>query len=442
MGLNFNNIYSFRFVNVSNFGLSFKNIKMKNYTWLQITTVLLTACLFVNMSCTEKEKIISKEQNKSVKSVKADTSSIQAANKTNNDSLDSDRQLLLFVGTYTTAIYVYKMDTATGALSKVCSSPSTNSPSYLAIHPNKKWFYSVNEYIGTISAFGFDSVKNQITFFNSVSSKGDGPCYVSIDKTGKYVMTANYNSGSVAVFPINADGSIGEASGFDQHSGAAPHAHMIVQADNNFVYNTDLGLDKIFIYNLDTTTGKIQDAGIDANTVTGAGPRHIAFHPNHLWAYVVCELGGIVEAFNIDNTSGALTFVQSASTLPSGSTETPGSADIHITPDGKYLYASNRGTVNNIAMFSISQDSGKLSLIGNQAANGNTPRSFIIDPSGKFLLVANQDGNNIVTFKIDYSTGKLIGTGIQTSLTSPVCLKFLITHKIKTATGIQTINLK
>jgi 6-phosphogluconolactonase len=422
---------------------------MRNYTWLQIITVFLTACLFVNMSCTEKEKIISKEQNKSVKSIKADTSHIQIANKANSDSLDIDKQLLLFVGTNSSFFYVYLMDTATGALSKVCSSPSTSSSSYLTIHPNKKWIYSVDgNGPGNVSAYGFDSVKNQIKFFNSVSSKGDAPCHISVDKTGKFAMVANYNSGSAAVFPINADGSLAQFSGFDQHSGKGtvagrqdgPHAHMIVQADNNFVYNTDLGLDKIFIYNLDTATGKIKDAGNDAIAVTGAGPRHIAFHPNHLWAYVVCELGGIVETFNIDNTSGALTFVQSVSTLPSESTATPGSADIHITPDGKYLYASNRGTVNNIAMFSISQDSGKLSLIGNQATNGNSPRSFIIDPSGKFLLVANEQGN-IVTFKIDYSTGKLISTGIKTTVTSPECLKFLITHKTRTTTGIRTINL-
>ncbi len=242
----------------------------------QISGIVFPALIFIIsasfcINCSEKETI-TKVSNKSVKPVKADSSKLQIANKANNDSANTNKQLLLFVGTYTTSVYVYKMDTITGALSKVCSSPVTSNPSYLAIHSNKKWFYSVNENSpGTITAFSFDSVKNQIAFVNSVPSKGDAPCYISIDKTGKYVMAANYNSGSIAVFPINSDGSIGVASDVDQHSGTAPHAHMIVQADNNFVYNTDLGLDKIFVYKFDTTLGKIQNAGNDANAVTGGG---------------------------------------------------------------------------------------------------------------------------------------------------------------------------
>jgi 6-phosphogluconolactonase len=403
--------------------------------------IIFLVTISVCINCTEKDKIISKQQNKSVKSAKGDSTNLQTGYNVKSDLLATEKQLLLFVGTYTSNIHVYKMDTATGSLSLICNSPNISNPSYLAIHPNKKWFYAVNENNpGTISAFSFDTVNNKIEFINSVSSKGDGPCYVSIDRTGKYVMVANYNSGSVAIFPINPDGSLGEAASVDQHTGAtSAHAHMIVQADNNFVYNTDLGLDKIFIYKLDIVNGKINDAGIDAIAVSGAGPRHIAFHPNHLWAYVVCELNGTVEAFNIDNPLGALSRFQSVSTLPAGSKLIAKCADIHISQDGKYLYASNRVNANSIAMFSISQDSGKLSLIGNQSSKISNPRSFIIDPSGKFLLVANQDANNIVTFKIDTSTGKLTETGIQTNVSSPVCLKFLEVHKGKTATGIRTI---
>jgi len=334
------------------------------------------------------------------------------------------------------------MDTATGALTYVCSSPQTSNPSYLAVHPNKKWVYAVNENSsGTISAFSFDTVQNKMAFINSVSSKGNGPCQISIDNTGKYVFVANYNSGNVTVCPIKADGSLGSSTSTDQHSGSAPHAHMIIQAANNFIYNTDLGIDKILIYSLDTTTGIITNTGHDESSVAGAGPRHIAFHPNQQWLYVVCELNGTIEAYNINNSTSALSRFQTISTLPSGVTAAAHAADIHMTPDGKYLYASNRGTNNNIAMYSINQGTGELSLLGHQAALGNNPRGFAIDPSGKFLLVGSQDNNKVITFKIDPATGLLSTTGIQTSVTSPVCLKFVVVHQIPVTTGIHNVTL-
>jgi 6-phosphogluconolactonase len=410
--------------------------------------IIFITSLFFSMNCLEKDKIITKDNtyNSNVSmtyTTKTDTSKIV------NAPVETEKCDLLFIGTYTQLIYVYKMDTLTGALSQVCTSPQTSNPSYLAIHFNKKWLYAVNEYSGTISSFSFDSVQNQITFINSMSSQGDDPCYVSIDKTGRYVMTANYNSGSVAVLPIGNNGALGQATSVDQHSGSGPvagrqdgpHAHMIIQADNHFVYNTDLGIDKILIYTLDTINGKIQDIGKDASAISGAGPRHIAFHPTKPWMYVVCELNGTVEAFTVDNSSGALTRFQTISTLSAGDTSAAASADIHITPDGKYLYASNRGEINNIAIYAISQDSGKLSLLGHQSTLGRTPRSFVIDPTGTFLLVANQDDNNIVTFKINSSNGLLIETGIQTSVPSPVCLKFLEVHEKKVSTGIRNIHL-
>ncbi len=397
-----------------------------------IPSILIFTNLFFNLNCSIKNKIVV-------------TDTMFATEK-----LD-----LLFVGTYTqetsTGIYVYKMDTATGALSKICTSPKTNNPSYLAIHPNKKWFYAVNEEnSGTISAFSFDSAQNKILLINSVASKGDYPCYVSISKTGRYVMAANYNSGSVAVFPIGSNGSLGQASSVDQHTGSGPvagrqdgpHAHMIIQAENNFVYSTDLGIDKILIYTLDTINGKIQTTGNDASTDPGAGPRHIAFHSNQQWAYVVCELNGTVEAFRVNNSTGALTRFQTVSTSPQGETRAAASADIHITPDGKYLYASNRGDINNIAMYAINQSTGKLTLLGHQTTHGRTPRNFVIDPAGNFLLVANQDDNNIITFKIDRSSGLLIETGNQTSIPNPVCLKFLELHVKKINAGTQVIRSK
>ena len=425
----------------------------KKISKLFLTLLFVCINIFFTLNCSEKENEIVKKQTNISKYPDKDT--IAANNQTNysnNHYSNLEKTELVFIGTYTSGsskgIYIYKMDTSTGTLSYVTVSPTTSNPSYLAIHPNKKWIYSVNENSsGTVSAFDFDSIHNEITFKNSVSSQGSAPCYVSIDNTGKYILVANYNSGNVTVCPINNDGSLGTYTSADQHTGsgpvagrqAGPHAHMIMQASNNFVYNTDLGVDKIYIYLLDTTNGHITSTGHDSSALAGAGPRHIAFHPNMQWAYVVCELNGTVEAFTINNSTSALTRFQSVSTLPSGVTAAAASADIHITADGKYLYASNRGSNNNIAMYSINQSTGVLSLLGHTAVGGATPRNFAIDPNGKFLLVACQDGNKINTFKIN-SDGTLTNTGIQTTLSSPVCLKFLEIYKEKINTEIRTIH--
>ena len=417
----------------------------RKITKLVTSLVVVSVGIFFTLNCSEKDKIISKEKASNSKVLNKDTSStVKYPNNIISKQATTEKTDLVFIGTYTsgssTGIYVYKMDTLTGSLSYICSSPNTSNPSYLAIHPNKKWLYAVNENSsGTISAFSFDSVQNKIAFINSTSSQGNGPCYISIDNTGKFVLVANYNSGNVTVCPINSNGSLGAASSTDQHAGTSPHAHMIIQAANNFVYNTDLGDDKIFIYSLDTLNGHITSTGNDVSTISGAGPRHIAFHPTQPWIYVVCELKGLIEEYSMNNSSGVLSYIDTISTLPSGSSS-PSSADIHITPDGKYLYASNRGTYNNIAMYTINQSTGELSLIGYQAVGGTNPRGFVIDPSGKFLLVACQDNSKIITFKINSSNGKLVTTGIQITVPNPVCLKFLEVYKEKVNSGIRTIN--
>jgi 6-phosphogluconolactonase len=264
---------------------------------------------------------------------------------------------------------------------------------------------------------------------NSVSAQGNGPCYVSVDRTGKFAMLANYGSGNVAVFPINNDGSLKEACSTHQHVGKGltprqdgPHAHMIVPGQGNFIYSNDLGTNKTLLYTLDTKGQLHLKKEIEAKT--GAGPRHLAFHSNQKWVYVVNELNGTIEASNVNKVSGDFTRFQTISTLPEGVSVFAGCADIHITPSGKYLYASNRAEVNSIAMYSIDQKSGELKLIGHQTVLGKTPRNFVIDPTGTFLLVANQDSNNVVTFRIDASSGKLIETGLQVEIPKPVCLKF------------------
>jgi 6-phosphogluconolactonase len=395
--------------------------------------------IFVNINCSEKEAILSKT---SGNDHPANQNEYYLNDSTteydNNQDQTRGKELLLFIGTYTwgssKGIYVYKMDTSTGQLTSIGESPTTSNPSYLAVHPNKKWIYTVNENSsGTITALDFDTITHQLTIKNSVSSEGDAPCFISIDNTGNFVLVANYNSGNVAICPINSDGSLGNSTSTDQHMGSGPfagrqdgpHAHMIMQAKNNFIYSTDLGTDKIVVYNLDNNSGILSSTGTNGEIASGSGPRHFAFHPFQPWAYVICELSGTIESFTVNNSSGTMTCFDTISTLPEGVTASAASADIHITPDGKFLYASNRGSNNNIAMYSIDQSNGKLTLLGHQSVGGTTPRNFAIDPSGKFLTVACQDNSKVIVFKIEQETGLLNVTGIQIFVPNPVCLKFL-----------------
>jgi 6-phosphogluconolactonase len=371
-------------------------------------------------------------------------------NKAPGDTLKQDSVRIMYVGTYTekedfvdgkaTGIYVYELNTNTGKLTYISSSPHTVNPSYLVADNENKILYAVNETGnqdkpgGSVSAFKLSGDGRQMDFLNSVSSQGNFPCYVSMDKSGKWVMCANYGSGTVAVLPVKDSGSLGEATMMHQHTGKglsprqdAAHAHCILQnPSNNLIYSCDLGADTIYIYKLNTTTGKLNLTGHNYATMPGAGPRHMAFHPSMNLAYEVNELNGTIEVMYVDSLTGALKRIQVISTLDPGVKTDASCADIHLTPSGKFLYASNRGKINNLAIYQVDQKTGKLALIGHQPVKGKTPRNFIIDPTGKFLLVANQDTGNVVTFKIDQETGKLEDTGIESSIPSPVCLKFLL----------------
>jgi 6-phosphogluconolactonase len=355
---------------------------------------------------------------------------------------ENARSNWVYVGSYTQkephvqgkakGIYIYEMNTATGALAHVATSPETVNPSYVAIHPDGKWLYAVNETgDGKISAFKIDRDNKKMEFLNAVSSNGNSPCYISIDNSGKFVMTANYGSGTVALYPLNDDGTLKEATSVIKHTGkgpdprqSSPHAHMIRPGNNpELIYAVDLGADRVFTYQLDKQKASLQKINEYA-AVPGAGPRHIDFHPGKKWAYVVNELNGTVEACTVDPTTGALKRFQEITTLPQGETRKAGCADIHVSKDGKFLYASNRGEINNIAIYAIDAATGNLSPVGHQSVKGKGPRSFVIDPSGTFLLVANQDSNNIVTFRIDRASGKLTDTGIETNVPTPVCVRF------------------
>lgn len=346
----------------------------------------------------------------------------------------------LIVGTYTggksEGIYLFKFNSEDASFKEI-SHAKTSNPSYLVVSPDQRFVYAVSEDAkgnngGEISAFKFDKEKGELNFINKQLSAGDHPCYVEIDKTGKWVFAGNYSSGSLSVLPVNADGSLGEATTVIRHEGSGknpkrqekPHVHCtIISPDNKWLYVPDLGIDKVMIYSFDENAGKLKPGKQPfAASTAGAGPRHFTFHPNGKFAYLVEELTGHVVVYQMMN--GQLKSLQRTSTLPRGKTGDAGSADIHVSPDGKFLYASNRGDFNNIAIFKVDANSGKLAIVGFQSTLGKAPRNFNFDPSGKYLLVGNQESDEIVIFKRSLKSGTLEDTGKRIAVGKPVCLKW------------------
>jgi 6-phosphogluconolactonase len=353
----------------------------------------------------------------------------------------STNQTFLFVGTYTKnlgfvngiakGISSFRMDADRGVLQFVVENGGIESPSFLAIHPNHKYLYAVNESSGFVSAFTLDAQSGKLSLLNQQSSQGAAPCFVNIDKTGKLVLIANYSGGNVLVFPIGADGKLGTASDNIQHKGSGPdkfrqegpHAHSIwVDPSNRYALACDLGLDKVIIYQLDLVNGKLHPLS-EGIVHPGAGPRHLDFHPDGRHIYVINELDATLSAFTWDSDQGKLAEIQSISTLPDGVDGPKACADVHIHPSGKFVYGSNRGH-DSIVIFAVDENTGKLTLIGHEPTRGKTPRNFAIDPTSQFLLAANQDSGDIVTFRIDPQSGKLEYLSV-TQTPTPVCLKFL-----------------
>lgn len=360
---------------------------------------------------------------------------------------DGGKNYLLFVGTYTNTkagskgIYVYRYNATTGELTALGVTAETANPSYLAVDPTYRFLYAVNEIqdykgqkSGAVTAFAIDRKTGKLTKVNEVASRGEDPCYISLDKTGKYVLVANYTSGNIAVFPVQKDGSLGEATAFVQHHGKGenkerqegPHAHFIrTTADNRFAIVSDLGLDKILVYRFDAGNGSLTPNDPPAADLPpGSGPRHVAFSPNNKFAYSVNELKSTVTAFTFEAARGVLKPFQTLSTLPQDFSGQNDTAEIHVHPNGKFAYASNRGH-DSIAQFSVNQKTGELMLVHNFPIGGKTPRDFELDPTGKYLIVAGQDSNNIVVFRIDATTGGLQRTGTTVDVPSPVGLTFV-----------------
>ena len=365
--------------------------------------------------------------------------------RTSGDNSKSS-QYFAFIGTYTAkteskGIYSFHFDSSTGHLTAMALAAPAQDPSFLAVAGNEKYLYAVNELSefdgkkgGAVTSYSLDSKSGKLTQLNQVLSGGADPCYVSFDQSGKYLLVANYTGGSVSVFPVAADGRIGPASAFVPHTGSGPnkerqegpHAHYIATStDNHFVFVVDLGLDEVVVYRFDPAKGSLtpNDPAF-ARLAPGAGPRHMAFHPNGKFAYVLNEVNSTVTAFAYDSKNGSFSTLQTLSTISKDFAAHNDTAEIVVHPSGKFLYVSNRGR-DSIAEFKIHPAQGTLTFAGDFSTQGKTPRNFALDPTGKFLLAANQESNNIVAFRIDPSSGALTVTGQVAQVPAPVDIVFV-----------------
>jgi 6-phosphogluconolactonase len=358
---------------------------------------------------------------------------------------DAAKDLFVYIGTYTNdgksqGIYCYRLNLDSGTLAEQHVTGGIKNPSFLALHPSGKFLYSVSEVsdaggkpTGAVTAFARDTKTGELTPLNHQSSEGAGPCHLTVDKTGRVVLVANYGGGSVASLPIHSDGKLEKAASAIQHAGSSvdpnrqqgPHAHSInVSPDNRFAVAADLGLDQVLVYKLDPAKETISPHDPPfAATPPGGGPRHFAFHPTSRFAYVCNEMASSVTAFAYDAERGALTEIQTITTLPQA---TPGNstAEIQVHPSGRFLYCSNRGH-DSLATFRIDEKTGKLIPLGHPSTLGKTPRNFGIDPSGMYLIACNQSTDSIVLFKINQETGELLPAGQPMQVPSPVCVKFV-----------------
>jgi len=355
-------------------------------------------------------------------------------------------QYIAYVGTYTAktsskGIYAYRFDPEKGQLTSIGVAAETADPSFLAVHPNGKYLYAVNEIStfnggagGAVSAFSIAAKTGALEFLNQVPTRGAGPCHVSVERNGAYVLVANYDGGSIASFAVHDDGSLGTASGYVQHSGSGPnkerqegpHAHWIgTSPDNRFALAVDLGLDQVLVYGFDSSKGIFTPmlSGF-AKVKPGAGPRHLAFHPNGKFAYVLNEMDSSVTVFSYQAKNGAFSSLETISAVPRDYAGRKEAAEIAVHPSGKFLYTSNRGH-DSIAIFEINPAKGTLKSLGQVLSGGKTPRHFAIDPTGMYLLAENQESNNVVVFHIDPATGNLTPTGQTIEVPSPVCITFV-----------------
>ncbi len=375
-------------------------------------------------------------------------SGILLANKAEGFSImgKNKKEMLLYVGTYTQkgseGIYVYKFNTETGNLSKLHTVKDVVEPSYLTIDKSRKFLYAVNETAeyegkksGAVSAFSIDQRNGNLTFLNKQPSLGGAPCFIVVSENEKFALVANYLGGNVSVHPIGTDGKIGASVDLQQNSGTGPnkdrqeaaHAHSInLDKKNRYAVACDLGVDKVFIYEFDNKTGKLKPNPNQAiyQTKPGAGPRHFAFHPNSKFAFLINELDMTISSLAFDAAKGTLKEIQTVPTLPESFKEANTCADIHVSPNGKFLYGTNRGH-DSFVVYKIDEKTGKLEYVEHVSTGGKTPRNFTIAPNGKFLLAANQNSDSIIVFRINEKSGKLTKTDNNATVSMPVCLKLI-----------------
>jgi 6-phosphogluconolactonase len=347
--------------------------------------------------------------------------------------------LRVYVGTYTDAgsrgIYRFDLDLATGTPTAPVLAAETRSPSFVALHPNRRFLYAVGEAGGaggTVSAFAVEA-GGDLKLLNSQPSGGGGPCHLILDPAGRNVLVANYGGGSVAVLPVGPDGQLSAPSSVRQHQGSGPntrrqekpHAHgVVLDAAARFAFVPDLGADRIFIYKFDSGRGMLEPNEPPAAVLDpGAGPRHIAFHPSGRFLYSINELLSTVTAFKYDAQKGALEPVQTISTLPQAF-EGNSTAEVQVSRDGRFLYGSNRGH-DSLAVFSIDGATGRLNAKGHVSSGGKAPRHFAIDPTGPWILAAHQGSDSIVVFKLDAATGMPAPNGKTVTVSKPVCVEMM-----------------
>lgn len=344
----------------------------------------------------------------------------------------------LLIGTYTKGqskgIYVYRFYTETGKLAYLSQIDNVSNPSYLCVSKNNQFIYAVNEdgKNGGVSAFSFQPYEGRITFLNRQTSGGADPCYIAVDEDQKNVFVANYSSGSLAVLPINKDGSLKPPSQIIQDEGKGPnaerqekpHVHTAFLSPNEkYLLYTDLGTDKLTLMRYRASKAEPLSPAAKVSVNPGNGPRHVTFSPNGKYLYLLQEMGSAINVY--DYNGGKPREVQSVKMLSDGFKGTNGAAAVKISPDGKYLYATDRLDASGLLIYAINQENGKLTFADRQSTFGKNPRDFAIDPTGNFLIVANQDSDSIFTFKINKETGRLTMIGRRLEIGNPVCLKFV-----------------
>ena len=344
-----------------------------------------------------------------------------------------------FIGTYTRlgseGVYTLRLNGETGELTQISVATGLENPSFVALDPSGDHLYAVSETSafdgsGGITAFNVNRSTGELTQINQQSTGGPGPCHLMVDSTDSMVIVTNYSGGSVSAHPIAADGSVGERTSFVQHEGSSinerrqekAHAHSVnIDKSNKYAYICDLGKDQVLTYAMDVENATISLSST-VDEVAGEGPRHFTFHPANQQVYVLNELGCTITLYD-KGADGSLTPIETVPTLPADWDGENTTADIHTSPDGAFVYASNRGH-DSIVIYSIDQSTGKMTFVGHESSQGKTPRNFAITPDGKFLLTENQDSDSIVSFKRE-DDGTLTPTGSIIKIPAPVCLQFL-----------------